>query len=147
MRISLKHKLKLEHRFVEAIPDNLESGVLYVSMKYATVAHKCCCGCGNEVITPLTPTDWKLSYDGESISLSPSIGNWNYECKSHYWIKNNLVHRAAMWTDEEIEDGRKEDLLNKSDYFSSKTKQLEGSILKKKKSAIWKKFISIFKRS
>src|SRR5712692_8520000 len=27
------------------------------SMAYATVAHKCCCGYGKEVVTPLTPTD------------------------------------------------------------------------------------------
>jgi len=58
---------------------------------FGTVVHKCCCGCGNEVVTPLSQTDWQLSFDGESISLYPSIGNRNFKCKSHYWIKNNNV--------------------------------------------------------
>ena len=46
----------LEPRFVVTIPQALEPGVLYVSMEYGTVVHSCCCGCGLEVITPLTPT-------------------------------------------------------------------------------------------
>jgi len=70
----------LRHEFVEHIPEELEEGVLYVSITYATAAHKCACGCGREVITPFTPTDWKMTFDGETISLAPSIGNWNFEC-------------------------------------------------------------------
>ena len=50
----------LEHRFVKHIPDGLEHGVLYVSMEYGTAAHRCCCGCGEEVVTPFTPTDWTI---------------------------------------------------------------------------------------
>jgi hypothetical protein len=34
----------LEHRFVQYIPERLDSGVLYISMEYATAAHRCCCG-------------------------------------------------------------------------------------------------------
>ena len=41
--------------FVKAIPAELEERTLYASMDYATVAHKCCCGCGREVVTPLRP--------------------------------------------------------------------------------------------
>lgn len=146
MRIKLKQKLKLTHRFVETMPENLESGILYISMKYSTVAHKCCCGCGNEVITPITPTDWKLLYNGESISLDPSIGNWNFECKSHYWIKNSLIHWAAMWTDEEIQTGRIEDLRKKGEFFASKSKQLKDASNEKKQSTFLKRLISIFKK-
>jgi Family of unknown function (DUF6527) len=65
---------RLDHRFVDHVPEVIEPGVLYVSMKYATAAHQCCCGCGSEVITPFTPTDWSLTYDGDAISLNPSIG-------------------------------------------------------------------------
>ena len=65
----------LDHRFVEYIPDSLEEGVIYVSIPFATVLHPCCCGCGNEVVTPLDPTDWHLTFDGRSVPLSPSIGN------------------------------------------------------------------------
>ena len=77
--------------FVKSIPNELEEETLYVSMEYATVAHKCFCGCGREVVTPLSSTDWKLTYDGESISLSPSIGNWRFECRSHYWIEKSTI--------------------------------------------------------
>lgn len=81
----------LKHKFLEEIPDYLEDGILYISMQYKTVVHKCACGCGNEVVTPLTPNDWKLIFDGRTITLRPSIGNWNFDCKSHYWITNNAV--------------------------------------------------------
>jgi Family of unknown function (DUF6527) len=33
----------------------------------------CCCGCGEKVVTPLRPTDWKLIFDGKTISLDPSL--------------------------------------------------------------------------
>ena len=49
---------RLQHRFVAVIPDELEDRVLYVSIEYTTVMHTCCCGCGSEVATPLSPTGW-----------------------------------------------------------------------------------------
>ncbi len=30
---------------------------LYISIPYVTAAHKCPCGCGEEIVTPLSPTD------------------------------------------------------------------------------------------
>lgn len=110
----------MKHKFVENIPDNLEDEIIYVSMMYGTVVHKCCCGCGKEVITPLSPTDWKLSFDGESISLSPSIGNWSFDCQSHYWIKNNGVVWCRQWSKKEINTGRRQDYLRKKRYYSKK---------------------------
>ena len=92
----------LKHEFVEFIPDQLEEGKLYVSIEYATVAHKCCCGCGKEVVTPLSPTDWKLIFDGKFVSLDPSIGNWSFQCKSHYWIRNGRVQWALQWSQETL---------------------------------------------
>ena len=88
----------LRHEFVTYIPDTLEDGVLYVSIRYATVVHRCCCGCGNEVVTPLDPSDWEMMFDGKSISLSPSIGNWSLACQSHYWISRNKVRWARYRT-------------------------------------------------
>lgn len=102
-------RMKLTHQFVEFIPERLQDGVLYVSVAYATAAHKCCCGCGHEVVTPLTPTDWKLIFDGETVSLDPSIGNWSFPCKSHYWIRCNNVQWAERWTREQIDAGRVRD--------------------------------------
>ncbi|MGH9616995.1 MAG: DUF6527 family protein [Acidobacteriaceae bacterium] len=75
-------------------------------MENATVIHRCCCGCGNEVVTPLSPTDWQFTFDGRSITLYPSIGNWGFECKSHYWIKSNSVQWSRRWSTDEIETGR-----------------------------------------
>jgi hypothetical protein len=48
----------LQHRFVRNAPRELEPSVLYISMEYATAVHSCCCGCGERVVTPFTPTDW-----------------------------------------------------------------------------------------
>lgn len=93
---------QLEPRFVKGIPRDLEAGVLYVSMEYGTAVHSCCCGCGHEVVTPLTPTDWCLTFNGETISLWPSIGNWNLPCRSHYVIESNRVIGAGHWDRDRI---------------------------------------------
>ncbi len=113
----MKREMTLTHEFVEYIPDRLEERKIYVSMAFATVAHKCCCGCGNEVITPLSPTDWKLIFDGQSISLDPSIGNWNFACQSHYWITRNRVKLAPRWSQKKIKSGRTHDSLAKGKYY------------------------------
>lgn len=52
--------LSLEHRFVRNVPRELEHGILYFSMDYATAVHSCCCGCGDSMVTLFTPTDFKL---------------------------------------------------------------------------------------
>ena len=96
----------IKHEFVEFIPGQIEEGILYISMEYATAVHKCFCGCGMKVVTPLDPTDWEITFDGVTVSLYPSIGNWEFPCQSHYWIENNKVWRAKRWTKEQIAEGR-----------------------------------------
>ena len=96
----------LEHRFVALIPADLDPGVLYVTMGYATAVHSCACGCGGRVVTPFTPRDWELHFDGETVSLWPSIGNWNFACQSHYWIRRNRIEWAVRWSAAEISHGR-----------------------------------------
>jgi len=98
----MKKQIHVSHEFVEFIPDTLKEGTLYVSIKYAIVVHKCCCGCGREVVTPLSSTDWKLIYDGQSISLQPSIGNWSFPCQSHYWIKRDMVRWVRRFSYREV---------------------------------------------
>lgn len=107
----------LKHKFVELIPDKIEEGYIYISIEYASVIHKCVCGCGNEVVTPISPTDWKLIFHGKSISLFPSIGNWSFDCQSHYWITENKVIMARKWYEWEIQLGRSEDKNRKKDFF------------------------------
>lgn len=103
----------LVHEFVRFIPEELEERRVYISMEYATVLHKCLCGCGKEVVTPLSPTDWKITYDGVGVSLSPSIGNWDFPCRSHYWIEGGAVRWAVALTRADIEAGRRLDRRSK----------------------------------
>lgn len=100
-------RLTLQHQFVRLIPDTLEEGTLYVSLDFATAVHKCCCGCGSEVVTPLSPTDWKVTFDGRTVSLYPSIGNWSFPCQSHYWVKRDRVVWDRRWSRKEIEANRR----------------------------------------
>lgn len=108
-----------KHQFVEFMPEELHNGTLYVSVRFATVSHLCACGCGMKVVTPLKPTDWKLIFDGKTLSLDPSIGNWNFPCRSHYWIRNNRVKWAPQWTEEQVERGRIRDLKAKEHYYAA----------------------------
>lgn len=107
----------LQHKFVEFIPDEIEEGLIYISIEYTIVVHKCACGCGNEVVTPLAPTGWELRFDGKNVSLNPSIGNWSFECRSHYWIVKNRIRHARRWSDFEIKQGRKHDEEEVRKYF------------------------------
>lgn len=96
------------HRFVNTIPSrrDLEPGVIYVSINHTTAVHLCMCGCGNETVTPIRPDGWTISFNGEHISLRPSIGNWRYPCQSHYYITNGHV-RWLPSTDDNKSTGRK----------------------------------------
>ena len=115
----MKPVVSLRHEFVEYIPSDLKDGTIYVSMTFATAVHKCCCGCGNEVVTPLSPTDWKLIFDGVLITLHPSIGNWSFYCQSHYFIRRNQVIWAPKWSQEKIAIGRARDRSAKQRYFET----------------------------
>lgn len=112
----------IEHNFVEFIPgkDVMKDGVIYVSFEYDTAVHNCLCGCGEQVVTPLSPTDWKLTYNGETISIYPSIGNWGFECRSHYWIRNGKVIWADIWSEQRILSGRKADQRTKVYHYEQK---------------------------
>lgn len=110
----MKRDQKIGHEFVEFIPEVMRAGVVYVSVHYATASHLCACGCGSNVVTPITPTDWKLEFDGASISLDPSIGNWSFPCQSHYWVRNGRIRWAAKWSKDRIEAGRAFDFERKT---------------------------------
>lgn len=116
-------RTSLIYKFVEFIPSDLENGILYITVEYKTAVHLCACGCGNKIITPITPTDWKLVYDGRTVTLKPSIGNWNFDCRSHYWIKRNQIIKAPSWSEINIEDGRKLDQKVKRKYLKKRKKR------------------------
>jgi hypothetical protein len=99
----------LRPAFADSFPTPMDPGVLYVSIPYRTCGHLCCCGCGCEVITPLSPAQWSLTYDGENVSLSPSIGNWALPCQSHYWIRKGKVRWSRRYSRDEIAENRARD--------------------------------------
>jgi hypothetical protein len=101
-------------QFVGYMPDEFRQGILYVSMRGKIVIHLCACGCGEKVVTPISPNDWKLTFDGETISLCPSIGNWDFPCKSHYWIRNN---RSVFVDDLDKKSLRGKGKLKKKSFF------------------------------
>lgn len=82
----------------ESLPkfENMKEGVIYVSIEYGCAQHKCLCGCGEIATMSLKPT-WKDGWDliennKEIYSFTPSIGNYNFPCKSHYIITKNIAN-------------------------------------------------------
>lgn len=124
----MTRQTRLRHEFVEAVPEELEDGVLYVSMLFATAVHRCCCGCGSEVVTPFSPTDWSLTFDGRSVSLSPSIGNWSFACRAHYWIDKGGVRWAGQWSPGEVTAGRRRDASAKERQFADEAGAAGGPV-------------------
>ena len=118
----------LEHRFVRSVPRELEPGVLYVSLDYATVMHSCCCGCGEQIVTPLSPTGWRITFDGESISLSPSVGNWYEKCRSHYVIDRGRILEKGQWSRAQIEAEHERDKLAKKEFYKDSDQVLEAEV-------------------
>lgn len=123
--------MKLDIKFAKNIPDHLDDDKLYISMEYAMAIHNCCCGCGMQVVTPLSPTDWKLTYDGATISLYPSIGNWGLPCQSHYWITNNEVLWAPKWNKMEINMAREAEREEKTNSSHKKKRSLLDFLLRR----------------
>jgi hypothetical protein len=123
----------LRPEFTETFPTAMDPGVLYISIPYRTCGHLCCCGCGQEVITPLSPSQWSFTYDGENISLIPSIGNWGLPCQSHYWIRKGRVRWSRRYSLAEIEENSERD-RHRLEQSSALTEQDAPSRLRRRKS-------------
>jgi hypothetical protein len=120
---------RINPEFVEYIPERLEDGVLYISEIYGTAIHRCCCGCGEEVVTPLNPMDWQLRKRGDEVSLYPSIGNWDFPCRSHYWIRANRVEWAPSISRAQVLRIQARQRKEKEHYISQKNSQSANGIL------------------
>ena len=86
-------KINMDICFVDRMPsmEMMKERCLYICIPCRVIIHKCACGCGRQVVTPLSPRGWTMKYNGQAVSLSPSIGNWAFPCQSHYWITDNSV--------------------------------------------------------
>jgi hypothetical protein len=87
---------------VDRVPSDTAEGTLYVAAERGLAIHRCCCGCGFEVVTKLSPTAWHLEVDGDRPSLYPSIGNWGLPCQSHYIVHKGRVIWARSFSRREI---------------------------------------------
>ncbi len=112
------------------MPKELEAGVLYISEEFETAAHLCACGCGSKIRTPLGPTEWEVVEGRQGPTLYPSVGNWQQECQSHYWIEDGKVRWAPKWTREEILEGRNREEERRRAYYEVVDEERPG-ILKR----------------
>ena len=110
---------RFEHRFVDSFPKPLEMGVLYVSVRFRTAAHLCACGCGNKVVTPFSPAGWSMRFDGESVTLAPSVGNGRIPCRSHYFIEKDQVIWSYAMTDDLTAESQGRDAAARARYYGA----------------------------
>jgi hypothetical protein len=106
--------------YVESFPNTLEEGIIYISRRFRTACHLCCCGCGTKIVTPLRQTEYSLTDNNGRISLYPSVGNWNHPCRSHYVIRHGQVIPAGNMAQADIDRGRARDEAEKRTYYGHK---------------------------
>jgi hypothetical protein len=83
---------RLEIQHVYFMPEKLELGILYVSEEFGTAIHLCACGqCGLQTITSLGLNGWSLEVTENKPTLRPSIGNFQFPCKSHYLVTQGKI--------------------------------------------------------
>ena len=44
-----------------------------------------------EVVVPLSPSGRRMTFGRATVPLAPSVGNWSFTRRSHYWIEHNGV--------------------------------------------------------
>ena len=123
----------LQPQFVKFIPKDLLQNSIYVSIENEVTAHLCPCGCGEKIFIPLTPIGWKMTFDGESVSISPSIGNWQLNCRSHYWIENNKVVWSENWSAKQVRKVRHREEIEQKAFFK-----------KRRRSTFWTRCLRLF---
>lgn len=133
----IETRLGLE--LVEDMPDEILSGILYVSDEYEIACHRCACGCGRLVYTPLGTTEWRFFNNNGKPSLKPSIGNWALPCRSHYWVSKGRVVWAGDWTDEQVRIGRDAEAERRNDHHDEKSvsQQQRGVLAMMKRALMW----------
>ena len=86
-------KVSYEPVFVDTIPEDIKQGKVYISEQYNVSVHKCLCGCGEETVLPLSGAHaWTMTKSDKGVSFTPSVGNFQFACKSHYIMTNNVAN-------------------------------------------------------
>ena len=87
-------KVEIKPEYVNMMPliDDMEENTLYISEEYGVAIHRCLCGCGSPTITPLGSHGWSITEKEGKVSMVPSIGNFNFPCRSHYIITKNIAN-------------------------------------------------------
>lgn len=116
---------RISFEVVDYVPEELKEGVVYISFAYGTAMHLCCCGCKSEVVTPMNDSGWHVSIERGSISLHPSIGNWSFPCRSHYWIRRGKVFWASEFSAEKIRFIQRQDRAAAAAYARRENQAIE----------------------
>ncbi len=93
----------------ERFPSSPEPGIFYYSEDFRSSLHLCACGCGSHVVLPIKPAGWALAHTADGFSLSPSVGNREFECRSHYLLKRGQIIWLPPMSDGEAAASRARD--------------------------------------
>lgn len=69
------------------------------------------------------------------------VGNWCFECRSHYWIKRNKIHWSVNFNDEQIARVKQKDQQANVKHYD----KIEESKQTKTPKKWYDWFLSIFK--
>lgn len=133
--------MRFELQRVHYMLKELKPGVLYVSEEFDIAMHLCACGCGSKIRTPLGPTEWAVEETDSGPSLSPSVGNWQQACQSHYWINRGEVRWAAKWTPQQIAAGRSREEERRRAFFDALDRKRGGKLRR-----FWRWMRGLFER-
>ncbi|MGX9576939.1 DUF6527 family protein [Mesorhizobium sp. f-mel] len=93
----------------ERFPDELKPGKFYYSDDFRSSVHLCACGCGSRVVLPIKPAGWRLMQTVSSFTISPSVGNREFACRSHYLIQGGRIIWLLSVSDPEVQASRARD--------------------------------------
>jgi hypothetical protein len=120
--------MKFELERVHYMPKELQPGTLYLSEEFGIAAHLCACGCGSKIRTPLGPTEWSVKETPSGPTVSPSVGNWQQACQSHYLITRGEVIWAEKWSAKQIAAGRAMEEKRRRAYYDDLDRRRGGFV-------------------
>ena len=89
--------MKYRYQLVDRIPPRMRNGVVYHTKEFDLAGLLCACGCGHRV-TLLIPDGHQLQNEGGYATIRPSIGVFDAQCKSHYFISAGDVRWLPAFT-------------------------------------------------